>query len=137
LLSVPRQSACHWSLTWDQSPESLCKGPAHKSMHADLFLWLVVSCPSVRFLCQASYQQVCNVQNLLIPCPLQKIEASTMRSPGQLAEVFSGTPHKANRSHDLFMLCTIAGYHPDTLHVQVDPTTALGNLVELHIVKYA
>jgi len=52
-----------------------------------------------------------------------------MRSPGQLAEVFSGTLRKVNHSHDLFMLRTIAGYHPDKIHARVDPTTALSNLL--------
>ena len=54
-----------------------------------------------------------HVQDLLLPFPLKKIEASTMHSLGRLAELLLHMPRKANRNHDLFMLRTTIRHHPE------------------------
>ena len=59
-----------------------------------------------------------------------------MHSPGRLAEVFLGTPRKVDPGHDLFMPHIVSKCYHDT-SAPVDPATAVSNLVELHIVKYA
>ena len=111
LLSVPRQSAFHWLPTWDSSPECLWKGPAHTECMqvppSASGISPVRKVSSVKLHTSKSAQQ-----SLLVLFPRKKIEASTMRGPSRLAEVFSGTPRKADRSHDLFILDTVTGNHP-------------------------
>ena len=142
LLSVPRQSAFHWSQTWGKSPESFQKGPTRTGcmqIPASASGVLPVSKIPLSSFIPANLHNRDNpcVQSLHVLFPLKKIEASTMRSQGVLAEVLLHTPRKANPSHDLFMLHTITGSHRGTWHATVDPATAISNLVELHIVKYA
>ncbi len=136
LLSVPRQSAFHWSPAWGLVSRALSEGSHTHTLCIQVPPQSQLACPSVGSLCQASYQQACTLlQNLLVLSPM-KIEASPMRSPGRLAEVFLGTPRKVDHSCVLFMLRTITEYHAGT-SARVDPATALSNPVELHIVKYA